>query len=47
MAKKESGNSGAKNPVGNTGFPTIKGDSVKRVPGSNNVKTGKDLRTGK
>lgn len=36
-----------KNPIGNSGFPTIKAGSVKKVAGSNNILTGKDLRTGK
>ena len=36
-----------KNPIGNSGFPTVKAGSVKKVAGSNKILTGKDLRTGK
>lgn len=45
LAKEATSNSSEKNPVGNSGFPTIKAGSVKRVAGSNGIKTGKDLRT--
>jgi len=36
-----------KNPIGNSGFPTIKAGSVKKVAGSNKILSGEDLRTGK